>query len=291
MEELAEEKGVSLYTKMRGELDDEYCFDAEKLEKAMHNILFNAVKYTSAGGRVDFITEVVHAEEKKTFIRFEIRDTGAGMDEVFVKRVFEPFEQEDDGSTTLSGGTGLGLSVARNIIEFMEGRIDVYSEKGEGTQFVVTIPLNRVEDSAASIRKQEKSRNLQYDFSGKRVLLVEDNEINIEITRNVLLHKGFTAEVAENGKEAVEMFLSHEPDYYDVILMDIRMPVMDGLTATTKIRESGREDATRIPIVAMTANVFEEDVKKSFEAGMNAHLNKPVDVKQMYALLDELLFG
>ncbi len=291
VEELAEEKGVSLYTKMRGELDDEYCFDAEKLEKAMHNILFNAVKYTSAGGRVDFITEVVHAEEKKTFIRFEIRDTGAGMDETFVKRVFEPFEQEDDGSTTLSGGTGLGLSVARNIIEFMEGRIDVYSEKGEGTQFVVTIPLNRVEDSAASIRKQEKSRNLQYDFSGKRVLLVEDNEINIEITRNVLLHKGFTAEVAVNGKEAVEMFLSHEPDYYDVILMDIRMPVMDGLTATAKIRESGREDATRIPIVAMTANVFEEDVKKSFEAGMNAHLNKPVDVKQMYALLDELLFG
>ena len=126
VEELAEEKGVSLYTKMRGELDDEYCFDAEKLEKAMHNILFNAVKYTSAGGRVDFITEVVHTEEKKTFIRFEIRDTGAGMDETFVKRVFEPFEQEDDGSTTLSGGTGLGLSVARNIIEFMEGRIDVY---------------------------------------------------------------------------------------------------------------------------------------------------------------------
>lgn len=173
----------------------------------------------------------------------------------------------------------------------MDGKIDVYSEKGKGSTFVVTVALERVEDMEESIRKQNKSETLDYDFSGKRVLLVEDNEINIEITKNILTHKNFEVEVAVNGEEGVSMFLEHEPGYYDVILMDVRMPVMDGLTATKKIRESGHMDSSRIPIVAMTANAFEEDVRKSFEAGMDAHLSKPVDIKQIYSVLDSMICG
>lgn len=289
-EALAREKGIAFSMRTRGDFEEEYCFDAEKLEKALSNILSNAVKFTSPGGKVDFIVELVATEEERAVFRFEVRDNGIGMDEKFLKHVFEPFEQEDNGSTTISGGTGLGLAISKNIIDFMDGRIDVYSEKGFGSSFVVTVSLERVEDCEASLRKQNKSKNLDYDFSGKRVLLVEDNDINIEITRNLLLHKNFAVEVATNGREGVDMFLEHEPGYYDVILMDIRMPVMDGLTAAQKIRESRHGDSDRIPIVAMTANVFEEDVRKSFEAGMDAHLNKPVDVKQMYSLLDGILF-
>ena len=170
----------------------------------------------------------------------------------------------------------------------MGGKIDVYSEKGNGTAFVVTVPLKTAKEDR---RRTERTIYQEYDFSGKRALLVEDNEINIEITRNILIHKNFMVDIAENGKEGVELFLKNEPGYYDVILMDIRMPVMDGLAATRCIRESDHPDSRTVPIVAMTANVFEEDVKKSFDAGMNAHLSKPVDIKQMYAVLDELVNG
>ena len=164
----------------------------------------------------------------------------------------------------------------------------MYSEKGQGSAFIVTVPLKTAKEGR---RRTERTTYQAYDFSGKRVLLVEDNEINIEITRNILIHKNFMVDVAENGKEGVERFLKNEPGHYDVILMDIRMPVMDGLAATRCIRKADHPDSKTVPIVAMTANVFEEDVKKSFEAGMNAHLSKPVDIRQMYAVLDELVNG
>lgn len=287
---MAHEKHVCFTMETRGKFWKEYRFDAEKLKKALLNILQNAVKFTQPEGRVDFIIELLAETQNQTVFRFEVRDTGIGMDEKFLPRVFDAFEQEDNGNTTLYGGTGLGLSISKNIIEFMDGRIDVYSGKGNGSTFVVTMGLEKVEDSEETLRKQNRSGNLDYDFSGSRVLLVEDNEINIDITRNILTHKHFEVDTAINGEEGVKLFVSHEEGYYDAILMDIRMPVMDGLTATRKIRGLDREDAKRIPIVAMTANVFEEDVKKSFEAGMDAHLSKPVEIKQMYSLLDEMIF-
>lgn len=212
------------------------------------------------------------------------------MDEAFIPHMFEPFEQEDEGITTLNGGTGLGLPIARNIIEFMGGHIDAYSEKGKGSTFIVNVNLKRVRNSGEKLRGQGNVQAPDYDFTGKRALLVEDNEVNIEITRNILLHKNLQVDVAVNGEEGVTHFLSHEPGYYDVILMDIRMPVMDGLTATRKIRESGREDGKTVPIVAMTANVFEEDVRKSLDAGMDAHLSKPIEITQMYAVLDSMIY-
>ena len=267
-----------------------YCFDAEKLERALSNILENAVKYTMPDGKVDFIVEHTGDDGEDAGFRFEIRDTGVGMDEAFIPHMFEPFEQEDEGITTLNGGTGLGLPIARNIIEFMGGHIDAYSEKGKGSTFIVNVNLKRVRNSGEKLRGQGDVQAPDYDFTGKRALLVEDNEVNIEITRNILLHKNLQVDVAVNGEEGVTHFLSHEPGYYDVILMDIRMPVMDGLTATRKIRESGREDGKTVPIVAMTANVFEEDVRKSLDAGMDAHLSKPIEITQMYAVLDSMIY-
>lgn len=287
----AQKKQIHFSLEKRGDFQQKYCFDAGKLKKALLNILENAVKFTQAEGRIDFIVEQLSDTKRETAIRFEIRDNGIGMEADFLPLAFEPFEQEGKHNTTLTGGTGLGLAIAKNIIDIMEGRIDAYSEKGKGSTFIVTVDLKKVADYEESMRKQNKSERLDYDFTGKRVLLVEDNEVNIEITKNILTHKNFEVEVAANGEEGVASFLAHEPGYYDVILMDIRMPVMDGLTATKRIREAGHADGARIPIVAMTANAFEEDVRKSFEAGMNAHLSKPVDIRQMYSVLDSMIYG
>lgn len=298
LEELSQEVGkkceskqIDFSTEKRGAFEQEYRFDKEKFRKALLNILENAVKFTQSEGRVEFIVEKLAETDKEATIRFEVRDNGIGIDDEFLPYVFEPFEQEGNQNTTLTGGTGFGLAIAKNIIDFMDGRIDAYSEKGKGSTFVVTVTLKKVVETEKSVSKQSKLEHMDYDFTGKRVLLVEDNEINIEITKNILTHKNLEVEVAVNGEEGVAYFLNHEPGYYDVILMDIRMPVMDGLTATRKIRSAEHPDSAKIPIIAMTANAFEEDVHKSFEAGMNAHLSKPVDVRQMYFVLDSMIFG
>lgn len=287
----AENKEIRFTAEKRANFNQKYCFDASKLRKALMNILENAVKFTQTEGKVDFIVEKTQDTDTESVLRFEIRDNGVGIEEDFLPYIFDPFEQEGNRNTTLNGGTGLGLAIARNIVEFMDGRIDVYSEKGKGATFVVTILLEKVADDEERARKQSKSERMDYDFTGKRALLVEDNEINIEITKNILLHKNLEVEVAMNGEEGVARYLENDEGYYDVILMDIRMPVMDGLTATKQIRCSGRKDSLQIPIIAMTANVFEEDVRKSFEAGMDAHLSKPLDIKQMYFVLDSMICG
>ena len=231
------------------------------------------------------------AQEKK--ISFSVQRRGSFADQYLFDReklneALSAILENAVKYTQPEGSVFFIIELSKNIIDFMGGKIDVYSEKGKGSAFVVTVPLKTAKEDR---RRTERTTYQEYDFSGKRVLLVEDNEINIEITRNILIHKNFMVDIAENGKAGVEQFLKHEPGYYDVILMDIRMPVMDGLAATRCIRESDHSDSKTVPIVAMTANVFEEDVKKSFDAGMNAHLSKPVDIKQMYAVLDELVTG
>lgn len=290
-EQKAGEKQICFTMEQKGNIEEKYKFDSEKLGKALRNILENAIKFTQPEGKIDFIIEQIAEKEEETTFRFTIQDNGIGMDKDFLPYAFLPFEQEDNGSTTLYGGTGLGLAIAQNIIDIMNGRIEVGSEKGNGSTFTVTVSLDKSENFGGNTRRHDQSENQDYDFSGKRVLLVEDNEISIEITGNILKHKNFMVDVAVNGREGVSKFLTHEPGYYDVILMDIRMPEMDGLTAAKKIRAAHHADSSRIPIVAMTANAFEEDVRKSFEAGMDAHLNKPVDIKQMYSVLDGIIFG
>lgn len=288
----AEEKHIRFCMETRGTLEQTYYFDGEKLREALYNILQNAVKFTPTEGKIDFIVELLQEHSGSGTFRFEIRDNGIGMTSEFLPKAFEAFEQEEKGGTTLYGGTGLGLAISKNIIDFMGGKIDAYSTKDSGTTVVVTVVLDKVEEKPGGLQKeQKKSGEKEYDFTGKRVLLVEDNEINIEITKNILVHKNFEVDVTLNGKEGVEQFLSKGSGYYDAILMDIRMPVMDGLTAAKMIRESSHVDSKTIPIIAMTANVFEEDVKKSFEAGMNEHLSKPVNIRQMYGLLHKVIFG
>lgn len=287
-EKMAEAKKIHFKAYVCEEMEQYYVFDSKKLSKAILNLVECAVKSTPAGGMITIGVNQLLTETDKIRMRFEIQDNGLGIEETMLDKVFEPFEQIYGESRTLYSGSGLELAIAKNTIELMNGTVTVDSKKGEGTCFTVEVNLRK--ERRMTERSKEDERVKHYDFAGKRVLVVEDNAINIEIAKNILLHKEFEVEVALNGQEAVDAFKVHEPGYYDVILMDIRMPVMDGLEAAERIRNmTERPDGENIPIVAMTANAFEEDVKKSFMAGMNGHLSKPINIKKMYALLDEVL--
>lgn len=272
-----------------------YMGDAMKLQQVLVNIIGNAVKFTEPGGKITFSVTQSDRTLHDAKLRFIIRDTGIGMSSEFLPNLFSPFEQESTGITSVYGGTGLGLSISKNIVDLMDGRIRVNSVKGRGTEFVVDIKLGVTEES-----KRKYSGNLHetyfapadaevYDFTGKRILLVEDHPINAEIAKVLLEDVGFQVETAENGLRAVEMFAASAPGYYAAILMDIRMPVMDGLEASGEIRKLDKKDARTIPIIAMTADAFDEDADKSIAAGMNMHLAKPIDPPGLYQVLYQFL--
>ena len=283
----AEEKAVRYERRLGDGLADWYCFDALKLKQVLINVLSNAVKFTSANGEVIFTVEKAGAEGKNDWLRFTICDTGIGIDAAFLPRLFDAFAQEYGGSTTLYGGTGLGLAISRSIVRLMQGDIRVKSEKGKGTVFVIEVPLRPL--PAASLPVSSKVQEAAFDFRGRRLLLAEDNEINREVAEGILREVGFALESASDGQLALSAYLSHPAGYYDAILMDVRMPVMDGLTATRRIRGSGKEDAATVPILAMTANAFEEDIKKSLAAGMDAHLAKPIEPEILYRRLRQYI--
>lgn len=222
-------------------------------------------------------------------LRFVIQDTGIGISREFLPHIFEPFKQEHTGTTANYGGTGLGLAISKNIIELMGGTITVQSTQGAGTTFAITVMLD-IDSSHVDkeIKLEEETVVLQpekYDFTGKRILLCEDHPLNIEVAKHILEHVNFTVDVAENGVRGVEQFMDHGENWYSCILMDIRMPLMDGLMATRKIRGAPLQYAKTVPIVAMSANAFAEDVEKSLSAGMNAHLAKPIEPDVLYSTL------
>lgn len=407
-------------------LDDFYIGDAMKLQQVLINILSNAIKFTSEGGRVTFSVEQRQRTKNDVLMRFIVNDTGVGMSEEFIPHIFEPFSQESTGTTALYGGTGLGLAISKNIVDMMDGRITVRSIKGIGTEFMVDVKLgiseeeklrhnqrkqnynfshlktlvvdddvavcegavvtlkemgikaewvdsgrkavDRVEmlwatgryydmilidwkmpgmdgiETAREIRrrvgpevtiiimtaydwiaieheaklagvnllmskpmfksslvsaftralgrKEEEAKQaevIDYDFTGRRVLLVEDNAINTEVAVMLLESRNFTVDTAENGLRALEKFSKSEEGDYDAILMDIRMPLMDGLTAAANIRHLSNSDARSVPIIAMTANAFDDDIEKSKVAGMNAHLAKPIEPKRLYQVLYDFI--
>ena len=285
---MAETKYIHFLANICEDMEKYYAFDSKMLSKAILHLTECAVKSTPTGGTITFDVQQVLEEEDTVKVRFEIRDNGLGIEEKMLPKVFEPFEQIYGESRTLYSGSGLELAIAKNTIDLMKGTVTVDSKKGEGTCFTVIVDLHK--ERRRGERNLKESKVKYYDFAGKRALVVEDNAINIEIEKNILIHKDFEVEVALNGQEAVDTFKKHEAGYYDVIFMDIRMPVMDGLEAANLIRNMAeRPDGATIPIIAMTANAFEEDVKKSFEAGMNGHLSKPIDIKKTYELLHELL--
>ncbi len=416
-------KGLKYECRMLSHVDDNYIGDDTKLKEVLINILSNAIKFTEAPGNVTMTIEKTASFEDQSTLRFKIRDTGIGMDKEYIPRIFDAFSQEDSSTRNKFGSTGLGMAIARNIVEMMNGTIHVESEKGVGTEFTVTITLKNAENqdknlnnlvdlsrlrvlvvddeevsaeharmvlNAAGIRtdislggeealrmmevrhlKQEPynlvlldwkmpghdgleiakeirksyssettvimltaynwdeiiqkaqeagidgfiskplfvsnvlqefqhiarrnnlgifSEKKRADLEGRRILLAEDTEINAEIMMDILSMEDAEADHAENGRIALEMFKNSRPGEYSAILMDIRMPVMDGLEAASAIRDLKRPDAKKIPIIALTANAFDEDVQRSLQAGMNAHLTKPVESEHLFRTLGELIY-
>ncbi|MEG1873357.1 MAG: response regulator, partial [Ruthenibacterium sp.] len=229
-------------------------------------------------------------DDKQAQLCFTVSDTGIGIGAAFLPDIFKPFSQEHNGAQSSYGGSGLGLAISKNLAERMGGDILVESTPGVGTTFRVQIPLG-ISAQDRQPRQQIAASNVcrSYDFSGKKILLVEDHQLNVMVARKLLEFKNASVEVAENGQIGLELFATAREHTYDAVLMDIRMPVMDGLQATEGIRSLDSPWAKRVPIIAMSANAFDEDLVKSKNAGMNAHLAKPIDADLLYQTLDDLL--
>lgn len=257
--------------------------DPLKLNQVLVNILGNAVKFTSKGG-ISFIVSQEKSEHDGVMnILFSVKDTGIGIAEENLERIFNSFEQADEKTLRKYGGTGLGLAISSNLVRLLGGRLEVRSTPGTGSEFYFTLPMKMTEPSA-----EEDIPDTDTDLSSKLVLVADDDELNREIACTLLENEGIKTEAAENGKIAAEMFEGSDTGHYSAILMDIRMPVMDGIEATKRIRASDRKDAYTVPIIAMTANAFDEDMKKSLESGMNCHLTKPIDIKKVMEALRRL---
>ena len=257
------------------------------VKRVMMNILSNAVKYNRENGHIYISCMEIPSEQPgMTTMEFVCRDTGIGMTEEFQKCVFEPFAQEHTGSRTKFAGTGLGMPIAKNLVEKMGGTITFESEEGAGTTFVIRVPFKI--DMNADKREKQKDVS-EKSIKGLHILLAEDNELNMEIAEFMLQNEGTVVTKAWNGQEAVELFRKSKPGEFDVILMDIMMPVMNGYEATKMIRALDREDAKTIPIIAMTANAFTEDRLRAKEAGMDEHIAKPVDGKLLIKVIHKLM--
>ena len=257
------------------------------VKRILMNILSNAVKYNKENGYVYIgCREIPSKQTAMTTLEFVCRDTGIGMTEAFQKRIFEPFAQEHAGSRTKFAGTGLGMPITKKLVEKMGGTISFESKEGTGTTFVIRIPFQIDADMKDRTETEEKTET---SIQGLHVLLTEDNELNMEIAEFVLQNEGTVVTKAWNGQEAVDIFRKSSPGEFDVILMDIMMPVMNGYEAAKMIRSLDREDAKVIPIIAMTANAFTEDKMRAKEAGMDEHIAKPVDGKLLVKVINELV--
>lgn len=250
--------------------------DQLRLRQIFINILGNSAKFTPDGGTIEFnISEVSTSEDHVKYL-FEFKDTGCGMSEEFMKHLFEPFQQEKKSSRTNYQGTGLGMAITKQLVDLMDGTIEVDSKVNVGTCFKIVIPFkiceNQIENDA---KVQPNSASISID--GLRIMLVEDNDLNMEIAQTILENGGAIVTPCFNGKEAYEKFVSSDPYSFDLILMDIMMPEMNGYEATKAIRNSNKADAKTIPVLAMTANAFESDKKNAALAGMNGHISKPID--------------
>ncbi len=257
------------------------------VKRVMMNILSNAVKYNRENGQI-YIScmEIPSEQPEMTIIEFVCRDTGIGMTDEFQKHIFEPFAQEHTGSRTKFAGTGLGMPITKKLVEKMGGTITFESEKGVGTTFVIRVPFKIDPDAD---KREEQKEVSEKSIKGLHILLAEDNELNMEIAEFLIQNEGADVSKAWNGQEAVEVFKKSEPREFDVILMDIMMPVMNGYEATKMIRSQDREDAKTIPIIAMTAKAFTEDRIRAKEAGMDEHVAKPVDVELLKKVIHKLV--
>ena len=285
---MAYEKRLNFFARFDDQIVPLVRTDGSRVRQVLQNLLSNAVKFTPRFGRVDFSAKLLEADNDRVRIRFTVKDTGVGIADELKDIIFLPLTKEYRGSTNVYGGSGLGLAICKQLVDRLGGTLDFTSSKGNGSEFWVVLDF---EQDKAALQKQAEVPAQAVDFSGKYVLLAEDNHINCEIVKRLLTRRGLTVETAENGQIALNKYMMNAPRTYDLILMDVRMPYMDGLKAARMIRASGKSDAKTIPIMAMTANAYEEDIQQSMEAGMNAHLVKPVEPSELYRAVQRALNG
>ena len=287
IEQMAAEQNIQIVWEKKEIIHRDLIGSPMYVKRVMMNILSNAVKYNRENGQIYISCREIQSEQPEmTIMEFVCRDTGIGMTDEFQKHIFEPFAQEHTGSRTKFTGTGLGMPITKKLVEKMGGTVTFESEKGVGTTFVIRVPFKIDPDAD---KREEQTDASEKSIKGLHILLAEDNELNMEITEFVLQNEGADLTKAWDGQEAVELFRNSEPGEFDVILMDIMMPVMDGYEAAKMIRSLDREDAKEIPIIAMTANAFTEDRIKAKAAGMDEHVAKPVDVELLIKVIHKLV--
>ena len=287
IEQIAAEQNIRIVWEKKEITHRDFIGSPGYVKRVMMNILSNAVKYNRENGHIYITcTEIPSEQPGMTTMEFVCRDTGIGMTEAFQKQIFEPFAQEHTGSRTKFAGTGLGMPITKKLVEKMGGTITFKSEEGAGSTFVIRVPFKIDLDTDKSKEQKDLSEKT---IKGLHILLAEDNELNMEIAEFMFQNEGTEVTKAWNGQEAVELFEKSRPGEFDVILMDIMMPVMNGYEATKMIRSLDREDAKVIPIIAMTANAFAEDRLRAKEAGMNEHIAKPVDAKLLVKIIHKLV--
>lgn len=257
------------------------------LRQIFLNIYSNCIKYNKKGGSIRTLFECTERDSKTVTYRWTITDTGIGMSEEFLKHLFDPFTQENIDARSVYHGTGLGMSIVKSLLEKMNGNIDVSSERGVGSTFVITIPFKLAESEKLNMKEESFARDLSID--GVKVLLVEDNELNAEVAKTLLEDMGADITLALDGKQAVDMFAASPAGEFDIIITDVMMPVMDGIEEAKTIRGLDHPDAKSIPIVAMTANVFVEDINNCIAAGMNAHIAKPLNMTRLLVTIKRLV--
>ena len=282
-----ETKGLKFAVNIEHVMNKTVICDVPRLNRVLLNLISNAFKFTSVGGSVTVTLRQVGGTEEVGFYELRVKDTGMGMTPEFAKKVFAAYER--DRTVSNIQGTGLGMSITKSIVELMGGTIEVQTELGKGTEFIVKVDFPIVDEPEEVETEQTTEAAQEIDFSKIKLLLVEDNEVNREIASLILTEFGFQLDTAENGKIAYEKVANSKPGDYDCVLMDVQMPIMNGYEATAKIRALKNKKLANIPIIAMTANAFTEDIQAAREAGMNSHIAKPLDIQKMIETLTEVL--
>ena len=275
---IASEKSLTIEQDIEGAIEHPcVCGSPNYVRSILVNIISNAIKYTNPGGDIFVSARELSCDGEYVKFEFIVSDTGIGMSEEFAEHIFEPFTQEHAENRSSYQGTGLGMSIVKNLINKMKGTITFETKQGEGTTFTITLPVKLDTVCFEETETEEEETSIE----GMKILLVEDNDLHLEVAQYILEDAGAEIIVARNGLESVELFEQSESDSFDVIFMDVMMPVMDGLTATKRIRKLKRKDARTVPVIAMTANVFNEDIIAAKEAGMNEHIAKPLDFDKL----------
>ena len=279
----ARENGVEFIRRNPELMHTRYMGSPLHIRQILQNIGTNAIRYNHENGWVSVGCKELYSDGETTMIELTCEDNGKGMSEEFQMHAFEPFAQEDSSARTAYSGTGLGLAISKKLVDLLGGTIRFQSEPGKGTTFTITFPLEIDNQDLLENAPQDQTESIQ----GLHILLVEDNDLNMEILRFILEKHGAIVTGAWNGKEAVEQIQNTEPGTFDIVFMDIRMPVMNGLEAVQEIRNMNREDAKTLPVIAMSANAFSDDIERSLKAGMNAHVSKPLDAQMMIRAVNE----